>query len=85
MLKLIVVAVIGVLLQGQARSYKDRAEYDLYSRITHTQALETRLELLNTWQAKYPDSDFAKDRLRYFVATLGTLARKDSILRRQLI
>ena len=74
---------------GQAptkqKNYKDRAEYDLYSKITQTQDPKQRLELLNTWQDKYPQSDFAHDRLLYFVRTLSQLAQTDPASRQQLI
>lgn len=42
-----------------AKNYKDRAEYDLYLKITQTTDPKARLELLNTWQDKYPTSDYA--------------------------
>lgn len=68
-----------------AKNYKDRGEYDLYSQITQTQDAKKRLDLLNQWQTKYPQSDFAQDRLQYFVATLGQLAASDPSVRQQLI
>lgn len=67
------------------KNYKDRGEYDLYSQITQTQDPKKRLDLLNQWQTKYPQSDFAQDRLQYFVATLGQLAPNDPSVRQQLI
>jgi len=67
------------------KNYKDRGEYDLYSQITQTQDAKKRLDLLNQWQTKYPQSDFAQDRLQYFVATLGQLAPSDPNVRQQLI
>lgn len=73
---------------GQAapqKNYKDRGEYDLYSQVTQTQDPKKRLDLLNQWQTKYPQSDFAQDRLQYFVATLGQLATNDPNVRQQLI
>ena len=74
---------------GQApakqKNYKDRAEYDLFSKITQTQDPKQRLELLNTWQDKYPTSDFKHDRLLYFVRTLGQLAQSDPQARQQLL
>ncbi len=73
---------------GQAapqKNYKDRGEYDLYSQITQTQDPKKRLDLLTQWQTKYPQSDFAQDRLQYFVATLGQLAQNDPNQRQQLI
>ncbi len=74
---------------GQApakqKNYKDRAEYDLFSKITQTQDPKQRLELLNTWQDKYPTSDFAHDRLLYFVRTLSQLSQNDPASRQQLL
>jgi len=74
---------------GQAaqpqKNYKDRAEYDLYSKITQTQDPKARLDLLNQWQDKYPQSDFADDRLKYFINTLAQLAPNDPPSRQQLI
>lgn len=73
---------------GQApakKNYKDRAEYDLFSKITQTQDPKQRLVLLNTWQDKYPTSDFKHDRLLYFVRTLSQLAQNDPQARQQLI
>ncbi len=74
---------------GQAaapqKNYKDRGEYDLYSKITQTTDPKARLELLNTWQDKYPQSDFAPDRLLYFVATLAQLAPSDPTARQKLL
>lgn len=68
-----------------AKNYKDRGEYDLFSKVTQTQDPKARLELLNTWQDKYPQSDFAQDRLLYFVATLGQLAPADASARQKLL
>lgn len=72
---------------GQAgqKNYKDRAEYDLYSKITQTQDPKARLDLLNQWQDKYPTSDFADDRLKYFINTLAQLAPNDPAARQQLL
>jgi tetratricopeptide (TPR) repeat protein len=67
------------------KNYKDRGEYDLYSQVTQAQDPKKRLDLLNQWQTKYPQSDFAQDRLQYFVATLGQLAPNDPSVRQQLI
>lgn len=67
------------------KNYKDRAEYDLYSKITQTQDPKARLDLLNQWQDKYPQSDFADDRLKYFINTLAALAPNDPASRQQLI
>jgi hypothetical protein len=71
--------------QQPQKNYKDRAEYDLYSKITQTQDAKTRLDLLNQWQDKYPQSDFADDRMKYFINTLAQLAPNDPAARQQLI
>ena len=70
--------------QGQ-KNYKDRAEYDLYSKITQTQDPKARLDLLKQWEQKYPQTDFSKERLEYFVQTLGQLAASDPSVRQQLL
>ena len=76
----------GQAATGQpAKNYKDRGEYDLFSKVTQTQDPKARLELLNTWQDKYPQSDFASDRLVYFLTTLGQLAPTDAAARQKLI
>jgi hypothetical protein len=71
---------------GQAqKNYKDRGEYDLYSKITQTQDPKARLDLLKQWEQKYPQTDFSKERLEYFVATLGQMAPSDPSVRQQLL
>jgi hypothetical protein len=79
-------AAAGQPAAGQpAKNYKDRGEYDLYDKVTKTQDPKARLELLNTWQDKYPQTDFAQERLVYFVATLGQLAPSDPAARQKLL
>src|SRR3954466_6446903 len=63
--------------QAGAKNYKDRAEYDLYSKISQTTDPKAKLELLQTWQDKYPQSDFASDRNTLFMVTLSQLAPND--------
>jgi Tfp pilus assembly protein PilF len=74
---------------GQAgapqKNYKDRGEYDLYSKITQTQDPKARLDLLNQWQDKYPQSDYAPERTQLFVITLGALAQADPASRQMAI
>lgn len=75
----------GQPAQPAQKNYKDRGEYDLYSKITQTQDPKARLDLLNQWQDKYPQSDFADDRLKYFINTLAQLVPNDPSARQQLI
>ena len=70
---------------GAQKNYKDRGEYDLFSKITQTQDPKARLDLLNQWQDKYPQTDFAQERLQYFVATLSQLAPTDPASRQKLL
>lgn len=67
------------------KNYKDRGEYDLYSKITQTQDPKARLDLLNQWQEKYPQTEFAQERNEYFVATLAQLAQTDPAMRQKLL
>jgi len=71
--------------QPGAKNYKDRAEYDLYSKISQTTDPKAKLELLQTWQDKYPQSDFAADRNTLFMVTLSQLAANDPAARQKLI
>ena len=67
------------------RNYKDKDEYDLFLKITQTTDAKARLQLLNTWQDKYPTSDYSPERLQYYVATLQQLAPTDPTQRQPLI
>ena len=60
---------------GQTPNWKDRQEYDVFLKVSQTPEPKARLELLNSWQDKYPQSDVAALRLKYYVATLGVLAQ----------
>jgi len=71
---------------GQApKNYKDRGEYDLYSNIAKTTDPKQRLQLLNTWSDKYPQTDFQQERLQYYLVTLNQLAPNDTTARQQLL
>ena len=78
-------AAAGAAGQAPAKNYKDRAEYDLFSKVTQTADPKARLEVLNTWQDKYPQTDFSAERLQLFVATLGQLAQGDPTQRQPLL
>jgi len=85
-------AAVGQAAGGQAaagqagtKNYKDRDEYELYSKITQTADPKTKLTLLQTWQDKYPQSDFASDRNILFMVTLNQLAANDPASRQKLI
>ncbi len=67
------------------KNWKDRAEYDLYVKITQTQDPKARLQLLNTWQDKYPQTDYQTERSQAFIATLAQVAGTDPSQRQALI
>lgn len=68
-----------------AKNWKDRAEYDLYVKISQTTDPKARLELLNTWQDKYPQTDYSQERTQYFLVTLSQLAASDPTQQQKLI
>jgi hypothetical protein len=53
--------------------WKDRAEYDLFESIRTDQNGQTKLEKLNTWKEKYPDSQFKQQRLLLYLTTYQQL------------
>jgi hypothetical protein len=57
--------------QGQQKQpqWKDRAEYDLYESITKQADAKKALELLDSWKQKYPTSEYAEERLRWYIET----------------
>ncbi len=67
------------------KNYKDRGEYDLYVQVTKTADPAARLKLLNQWSDKYPQTDYEKERLEYYLATLNQLSANDPTARTQLI
>lgn len=71
--------------QPAGKNYKDRGEYDIFLKVTQTPDAKARLELLNTWQDKYPTTDYSTERLQYYVATLAQLAPTDPTQRQPLI
>src|SRR5689334_18329098 len=71
--------------QAPAKNYKDRGEYDLFNKVTQTTDPKARLEVLNTWQDKYPQSDYSLERLQYYILTLSQLAQNDPTQRQPLL
>ncbi|HEY6987700.1 MAG TPA: hypothetical protein VH369_04915 [Bryobacteraceae bacterium] len=71
--------------QAPAKNYKDRGEYDLFSKVTQTTDPKARLEVLNTWQDKYPQTDYSQERLQYYILTLSQLAQSDPAQRQPLL
>lgn len=49
--------------------WKDRAEYTLVSTTYQEKDPAKKLRLLDEWKEKYPETDFAQDRVRVYMAT----------------
>jgi tetratricopeptide (TPR) repeat protein len=63
-----------------AKNWKDRAEYDLFISIQQATDAAKRLELLNQWQDKYPQTDYSKERLQFFVVTTAAAGQPKKTL-----
>ncbi len=61
--------------QQPQKKVKDQGEYDLFNAVLKETDPKKKLELLNTWKQKYPDSDFKDDRLVYLIQTNAQLGR----------
>jgi len=57
------------------KKVKDQGEYDLYTAVTKETDNNKKLQLLNTWREKYPDSDYKQDRLAFFLSTYQQLGQ----------
>ncbi|MGE5647257.1 MAG: hypothetical protein ACM336_15855 [Acidobacteriota bacterium] len=55
------------------REWKDRAEYDLVQAALKETDPQKKLELLNQWKEKYPNSDFQETRLETYLVTYQAL------------
>ncbi len=63
--------------QAPKKDWKDRAEYDLVDSILKQTDNAKKLELLNTWQTKYPNTDFKMERLGLYLVTYQALKQFD--------
>jgi tetratricopeptide (TPR) repeat protein len=84
--RLTAVFVIGSVcslgLWGQAKQpqWKDRAEYDLYDSILKTQDNNTKLGLLQSWEQKYPQTDYLEARHQLTVQTFQALGKAKEMM-----
>ena len=62
------------------KNWKDRPEYDLWEAINKETTAAKRLDLLNSWKEKYPNSDFADRRQQLFMTTYAELGRSGDSL-----
>jgi tetratricopeptide (TPR) repeat protein len=64
--------------QGQTsgqpeKKVKDRGEYDLFETVRTEQNAQKRLDALNQWTQKYPDTDYKKERQLFYLSTYQQL------------
>lgn len=75
------VAVLGSLgslamwSQEKKPEWKDRAEYDLYESILKEQNANTKLGLIQSWEQKYPGSEFKEARYQILIQTYQALQK----------
>ncbi len=75
----------GATAGQSTKNWKDRAEYDLYVKISQTTDPKARLELLNSWQDKYPQTDYQAERSQFYMVTLNQLSATDPTQRQKLV
>ncbi len=73
-------APAGAQQAAAQKKVKDQGEYDLYTAIFKEQDASKRLSLLNTWKEKYPTTDFATERLAFFIASYSALNRAADVI-----
>ena len=62
------------------KKVKDKAEYDLFSGATKETDPAKKLALLNTWQEKYPESDYKIDRLVMMIQAYAALGQWPNVI-----
>lgn len=79
---LAVLCLGGVLLSGQEKQpqWKDRAEFDLFELIRKEQNPQAKLQLLQQWEQKYPETDFKDGRFELMVQTYQQLGKAKEML-----
>src|SRR5579862_8405551 len=61
--------------QEKKKNYKDQQEYTLYDSATKESDANKKLQTLNTWKEKYPESDFKVERLKLYLDTYQKLGQ----------
>jgi hypothetical protein len=71
------IVVAGAWAQApKAPAVKDQGEYDLTQAIQKENDPQKKLDLLNQWEQKYPESDFKTTRTLYMMQAEGAIAGK---------
>lgn len=80
-------AAQGDAAQGQAaatgekqKAPKNQEEYDIFTAVTKETDHAKRIGLLDTWKQKFPDSDYKKDRLLYYLDSYRNLNQLDKLV-----
>ncbi|MBK5294826.1 MAG: hypothetical protein JJE04_24510 [Acidobacteriia bacterium] len=72
-------AQVGLWAQAPEKKVKDQAEYDLFTAVQKEADLNKKVQLLETWKQKYPDSDYKVDRLQILVQTYQGLGQGEKM------
>lgn len=64
---LILVAAVAVPYPQEEKQYKDRAEYDLLSKVYAEADPTKKLALLDEWSEKYPETDWHLERTQFYL------------------
>ncbi len=73
-------AAQGSQTTQKKQDWKDRAEYDLVQSVISEKDPQKKLDLLNQWKDKYPETDFKETRLEAYVDTYKDLNQPDKML-----
>ncbi len=71
--------------QKATKNWKDRAEYDLYTKAAKGADPQAKLAALKEWQEKYPQSEFSDMRNQLWLGTLAQQAPKDPAAKPELL
>jgi tetratricopeptide (TPR) repeat protein len=62
------------------KKVKDQGEYDIFNAVTKETDPKKKIELLNQWKQKYPESDYKEDRLLITLQTYTQMGQAPEIL-----
>jgi hypothetical protein len=78
---------VGIAPQARAQAaaqshkkVKDQAEYEVFNAVTKEADGKKKIELLQQWKARYPDSDYREDRYVLLIQTYAQLSQAPDIL-----
>ena len=60
------VAVRAQAQEKQEKKVKDQGEFDLYNNVMKETDPAKKLQYLNQWVEKYPESDYYEEQLRFY-------------------